>query len=237
MASPVYYEDFDESPGGWIGWTSNRSGPAQLERRDSSIVTRSPWWIDYNHAPPGGGYLHVLFALQTKPHFNLNAQMHELGGVNRFIEDKLPTDFTNARVTLRLRGEVNLRGAQLLLLAQARVGEHFVNHTLVRQPFKVTSHWSEQTVQLSPDPMQWKCLGARHDRADFYGVGPIESVLRDLNNNIIIVLHPLDVQPLDARVEEPHLLRAGEDYAVDTSKLPSGLIMIDSVRIEFAGGA
>jgi len=232
--SRTYTETFDETNGGWIGWASNAKGPAAVERKDSAIIVRSPWWIDYNHAPPGGGYLHVLFALQTKPHFKLDAEQRELGGVNRFMEGNFPTDFTNARVTLRLRGEVDLQGANLFFHAQARVGNVFVNQTLVAQPFKITREWSEQTVQLTPDPAQWRCLGARHDRGEFYGDGPIESVLRDLNNNIIFILYPLDVHPAAPGVSEPHLLRAGEDYPVDRSRLPSGYIMVDDIRIEFA---
>jgi hypothetical protein len=33
---------------------------------------------------------------------------------------------------------------------------------------------------------------------------------------------------------DPHLPYAGRDYAVDTSRLPSGYVMLDEVRIEFA---
>src|SRR3954454_3756809 len=99
-----YIETFDDDCGGWIGWTSNAAGPARLEHRDSAVISTGPWWVDYNHAPPGGGYLHLLFALQTRPHYKYDATMRQLAGPNRFIEEEFSTNFTDARVTLRLRG-------------------------------------------------------------------------------------------------------------------------------------
>ena len=35
-------------------------------------------------------------------------------------------------------------------------------------------------------------------------------------------------------VAGPHRLKAGEDYEVDRARLPSGPIMLDEVRIDFA---
>ena len=103
------------------------------------------------------------------------------------------------------------------------------------QPFAITEDWSEQTITLDPDPEQWKCMGSRHDRTDFYGWGDISDVLRDLNDDIIFVLHPLDVVPAEPIDGDPHRLKAGEDYQVDRSRLPAGYVMLDEVRIEFPG--
>ena len=230
----TYVERFDEDCGGWIGWISNAAGPARLGRRDSAVVSSSPWWIDYNHAPPGGGYLHLLFALQTRPHYKYDDTMRRLAGKNRFIEGGFATDFTDARVTLRLRGEVDLRGgAQLVFHAQAKVNERYVNQALVGRPYRITSDWSEQTIELTPDPALWQSLGARHDRADFYGHGDVRDVLADVNGNIILILFPLDVVPAKGHIAEPHCFKAGEDYEVDRARLPSGHVMLDEVRIEF----
>ncbi len=66
MMKPIYSESFQDGPGGWCGWISNAGGPKPLELRQHCAVSRSPWWIDYNHAPPGVGYLHLLYALLTK---------------------------------------------------------------------------------------------------------------------------------------------------------------------------
>lgn len=230
----TYIESFDDGPGGWIGWTSNAAGPKRLEIRDSCAIEHSPWWIDYNHAPPGGGYLHLPFALLTRPHSRDPDGYAHLAGPNRFIEKQFPTDFTNAKATLRLRGNVDLRGAQFLFHVQAKVGNVFVNHCLHAQPFHVTSDWSEQSVRLVPDPAQWTPLRSRHDRTDFYGDADISKVLRDVNNNIILVIYPLRIVPRRP-VAFPHQLRAGEDYEVDRSQLPDGFILLDEVRIEFNG--
>ncbi len=227
-----YVETFESGAGGWIGWHSNARGAQPLAIENGAAVSRGPWWIDYNHAPPGGGYLHLLFALPTR----LNAEQYEpIGGPNRFVRGGFPTDFANAKLTARLRGELEPQGAKLALLAQTKVGDIFVNYVLMGQPFAVTKAWSEQTITLTPHPEQWTCLGVRHDRTDFYGWGAIADVLRDLNNNIIFVLYPLDVVPAEPVEGDPHRLKAGEDYKVDRSRLPQGYVMLDQVQIAFSG--
>ena len=85
----------------------------------------------------------------------------------------------------------------------------------------------------APDNGQWTCLGSRHDRNETYGWGPIAPVLRDLNCDIIFVLFPLDVVPAEAVDGDPHLPRAGQDYRLNESRLPSGEVLLDEVRIRF----
>jgi len=227
-----YVETFDDGPGGWYGWISNAAGPKPLEIRDGCAVSHSPWWIDYNHAPPGAGYLHLLYMLNTsgKP----GEHQREVEGQNRFVNGGFTTDFTNARVTLRLKGEVELNGAELVLLCQSVQGGICSGWLLTGQPFSITSEWSQQTVVAVPNPAQWTCLGSRHDRADFYGELPLETVLRDVNTDILLVLHPLDIQPMGPIAGDPHRLRPEKDYPVWRSRLPEGYVLLDEVRIEFS---
>ncbi len=229
----TYIENFDRGPGGWMGWKSNAEGALALEVLNGELVTRSPWWIDYNHAPPGGGYMNLLYCLHTTAHAYRHPQERQCGGPNHFVDGGFSTDFTGARVTLRLRGEISLCGAQLVLLAQAVVGEVSVNSVLTGQPIGVTEELSEQTITLDPDPEQWLCMGSRHDRTETYGWGEIGDVLGDLNVDIIFVLFPLEVVPLEKLKDDLHRLRAGEEYIADPSLLPSGHVMLDEVRIEF----
>lgn len=227
-----YSETFDNGPGGWYGWISNSAGPKPLEIRDGAALSRSPWWIDYNHAPPGVGYLHLLYMLNTggKP----GEHQREVQGENQFTAGGYATDFTNARMTLRLRGELEARGAQLLLLCQAVQGGICSGWLLTGQPFSVTPGWSEQTVTLAPDPAQWTCLGSRHDRADFYGEIALDTILGDVNTDILLVLHPLEIAPMGPIDGDPHRLRPEKDYPVWRSRLPEGYVWLDSVTIEFA---
>jgi len=234
MEREIYVETFDSGSGGWLGWISNEEGAKQLEINAGIAISRSPWWIDYNHAPPGEGYLHILFCLHTKHGSDFPESYKQLGGPNRFVEGLYPTDFTNAKLTARLKGECELKGAKVVLIAQAKVGKVFINHVLTGQPFEVTSDWSEQTVTLVPDARQWKCLGSRRDRTTSYGWGEIADVLRDVNADIIFTLHPLEIVPRERIEGDVHQLRAGKDYLVDQSCLPKGCIMLDEVRIEFA---
>lgn len=229
----TYVETFDHGPGGWFGWVSNAVGAKTLEVRDGSIVSRSPWWIDYNHAPPGAGYLNLVAMLLTRGPFGEHHR--EVAGENRFVNGGFGPDFTNARITLRLKGELHANGAEFCLLVQSIQEGICSGWMLTGQPFRVTPEWSEQTVVAVPDASQWTSLGSRHDRRDFYGTIELPRVLANVNTNILLVLFPLDVVPMGPLDGDPHFLRPEKDYPVWRSRLPEGYVLIDEVRIEFAG--
>jgi hypothetical protein len=241
---PPYIETFDDGPSGWISWLGPMH-PARPEVRGGALISASPWGVDANHAPPGAGYLHLLFILHTAypPGFTgIYKDVVDTCGTNRFVSSGCSRDLRHAKLTARLKGEVNLRGAQLVLHAQANTARnkqgqpdwehpHVVNQVLTAQPFRITPDWSEQTITLAPDPKQWTQLGSRHDET--YCAGPIEDVLRDLNYDIIFLMFPLDVRPLKPIRGDPHRLRAGVDYEIDRARLPEGYVMLDEVRIEY----
>ncbi|MXY93043.1 MAG: hypothetical protein F4047_05150 [Caldilineaceae bacterium SB0670_bin_27] len=232
MGSITYRETFEVGAGGWIAWLGpGQPAPAVIE--EEALVTRSPWGIDSNHAPPGGGYLHLLFILYTAHQDSPGDSYAPLLGGNRFIDGGYPRDFRNARLTLRLKGNVDLQGAELRLHCQSRVGDKAINFVLTSQSFEVTPEWSEQTITLTPDPEQWLCLGARHDLHEVYDWGDIDSVLRDVNIDIILLLHPLKIVPLSPQQGGPHARRAEVDYEVDRGYLPTGEIRLGEVQIDF----
>jgi hypothetical protein len=224
--STPYVEDFDEGPGGWLGW--GEQGGFLPEIRDSALVSRSPWWVDANHAPPGAGYLHLLAALHTHYRF-----VPAIARPHRFVEDGYSRDFTDARLTLRMRGEVDRRGAQLLLLVQADVPGTRTNFALTGQPIPIARDWQETTLTLAPDPDQCLCLGSHRDHTDLYGEGDIADVLRDVNCDIILVLFPLTIVPRTP-VGDVDALRPYRDYEPDPRLLPSGDVWLDSIRLEYA---
>ncbi len=234
----TFRETFDHGPCGWIGWEAP-VGPTPIEIRDSAAISRSPWWIDCNHAPPDAGYLHILFALHTYHGPKFPETIKKAGGPNPYVAGGFPTNLTNARVTVRLKGEVKLRGAQMCFHVQGNLSQdpskpNSVNQVLTAQPFQITRDWSEQTVQLVPDQRQWTDLGTRLDRVGFYGGGGIDQLLRNVNGDFIFVLFPLDVKPLVPVAGNMHAKWwDGRDGAVDVSRLPEGHVMLDEVRIEF----
>ncbi len=228
----TYFESFEKDAGGWWGFAGNQLGLKPLEKKENSVITRSPWWIDYNHAPPGAGYIHMLACLNT--HGFQTELLMETGGNNRFIEEAFPTDFTNAKITLRSRGELLNNGAEMVLLVQSHVEELISGWMFTENPFQVTEDFTSQSITLSPDPELWTCLGARHDRTKMYGEKPLSDVLSNVNVNIMLVLFPLDIQPMGEIAGDPHQLRAEKDYPVWRSQLPEGYIEIDEVKIEFS---
>jgi hypothetical protein len=175
--------------------------------------------------------MHLLYMLLTAG--VAGEHQRETAGPNRYIADGFGTDFTDARITLRLKGELLARGSQLHLLCQGVHDGVCTGWILTVQSFEVTSDWSEQTVECTPDERQWTCLGSRHDRADFYGRTPLATVLGDVNTDILFVLYPLDVAPMGSLDGDPHVLRPEQDYPVWRSRLPEGYVILDEVRIEF----
>lgn len=228
-----YVEDFRDGPGGWYGFQGNFAGPMQLEYKDQSIRSYGPWWIDYNHAPPeGAGYLSLLCGIMTRG--PLNEALNESGGFNHFIDQNYSTDFTNAEFKVRLRGELVLNGAQLVLLVQSQQKGICSGWMLTGQPIEIEKEWTEQTLKLTPDASQWTSLGTRPDRADMYGELPIEDVISNVNVNMYLVLFPLDVRPKGDQDRDLSELRAGRDYRVWQAHLPDGYIVVDSVNLQFA---
>lgn len=230
----TYVENFENGTSGWLGIKHNgNDGAKSLEVQDGALVSKSPWWVDYNHAPPGPGYINLLFILHTKHGPNFPELYKQLAGANRFVEGGFPTNFTNARITARLKGEVDQQGAELVILTVSKVGDKYLCHMLTGQPMQITPDWSEQSVTLVPDDAQWTALGSRHDRMEKYDWGPIAPVLEDLNCDIMFVLFPINAQPAEPLDADPHFLKAGEDYPLNTALLPSGYVMMDEVRFEF----
>ena len=66
-----------------------------------------------------------------------------------------------------------------------------------------------------------------------YGWGDIESVLRDVDIDIIILLQPLQIVSLSPLSGGPHVRRVEVDNEVDRAILPTGEICLEEVRIEF----
>ncbi len=234
VSQTEYIETFEDGPGGWYAWISNFGGPRPLQFGNGTVTARSPWWIDYNHAPPGAGYLHMLASLATSG--PQPEAIREAGGANGFIASGYPVDFTGAQVTVRLKGELLKRDAEPVLLVQGMVEGICSGWLLTGRPLEVTEQWAEQTLTLVPDPAQWTPLGSRHDRGDTYGVKPLDRVLRNVDVNVMLVMFPLDVVPMGPLDGDPHILRAGHDYPVWRSRLPEGYVVLDEVRIQFAGG-
>ena len=226
-----YRETFDDGPGGWFGFISNSLGPKPLEWQPGSVTSRSPWWIDYNHAPPGAGYMHMVFSLSTRgPE---TESIKDAGGPSRFVAGGFPTNFCDAKLTVRTRGELLIRGANLVLLVQGNVEGIISGWVCTGRPLRVEKEWTEQSILLAPDAEDWTALGTRHDRGDMYGMKPLEKVLSNVDVNIMLILFPLQVSVMGPIDGDPHLLRPERDYPVWRHKLPEGYVTLDEIQIDF----
>ncbi len=228
-----YVEEFDDGPGGWMRVANNFDPPAALPIRNGAVRCQGPWWVDYNHAPPGGGYLQLLMAMVT--HGPTTEAVREVAGRNRFTAGRYPTDFTNARITLRTRGELEAAGTKLSLLIQGSVDGITSGWVLSGDTFAVNSDWTETTVTAKPEASLWTSIGSRHDRTDTYGEKPLLQVLGNVNVNIHIIMFPVKPRPMGEIGGDPHILRAGRDYPIWPSSIAQGYVEIDRVQIDFAG--
>jgi hypothetical protein len=229
----AYVETFDNGPGGWY---ADRN--SALPVFDGAAHCFSPWWTDANHAPPGAGYLHIVMWQYTdKKHYQADTDYTRKlpYRYSRFAEQGWSKNLTNAKLTVRLRGHGDFKESQLVFHVQAKTDKTTANYSLTGQPFQISQEWRDQTVTLTPDPKQWTCLGARHDMQDVYGCDDIANVLADVNLDIIFLLFPIKVVPVCGNVTGKDIdrLRAVVDYPIDQHYLPNGLIMFDSVRIEY----
>jgi hypothetical protein len=227
----IYRETFDDGPAGWWGWGGNHIGLQTIPHRDSYLETISPWWIDYNHAPPGAGYLHMLFCLTTKG--PLGEQIQEAAGPNRFVQGGFSRNFENAEIRVRVRGEMKMRGANVVLLIQAGNEGVTAPWALTSQPIIVEPEWREQTLCLRPNESEWTCLKGRHDRQDYYAERPLETCLRDVNVNLMLIAFPLDIVPMGDPGGDIHALRPERDYPVWRSNLPEGRLQLDQFEIHY----
>src|SRR5262249_10153589 len=109
--------------------------------------------------------------------------------------------------------------------AQDGVGTGWI-HT--GQTLDVQADYSEQSIPLSPDESLWTCLGARHDRQDYYGRTPLNRILADVNVNLYLVLFPVKPRPLGPLAGDPHRLRPGKDYPVWPSSIAQGYLAVDT---------
>lgn len=227
----TYLEEFDDGAGGWIKVVDNWHVPAPLPVKSGAIWCYSPWWVDYNHAPPGGGYLQLLMCLNTRGPVGEVAR--EVGGTNRFVADNFPTDFTHATVKVRAKGELELAGTNVHLLIQGTQDGICSGWVLSAQPVRIEKDYTETTLKLDPDPRQWSSLGSRHDRRETYGAKPLEKVLANVNVNIYFLMFPVKPRPMGPIQGDPHILRAGRDYPIWPSSIAQGYVAFDRVQIDF----
>jgi hypothetical protein len=226
-----YTEEFDQGPGGWIKVVDNWHVPASLPVHDSALWCYGPWWVDYNHAPPGGGYLQLLACLNTRGPTGEVAR--EIGGINRFAADNFPTNFTNAKISVRIRGELEPAGSCAYLLVQGMQDGLCSGWVLTGQPISVKKEYSETTLIAVPDERKWTCLGSRHDRRESYGAKPLARILSNVDVNIYFVFFGLNPRPVGPIHGDPHLLRAGHDYPIWPSSIVQGYVAIDRIQIDF----
>ena len=105
---------------------------------------------------------------------------------------------------------------------------------LAARPLTCGGTPTHQWLNARLDADQWTSLDSRHDRTECYGTRPLETVLSDVNTNILLVLFPLDIAPMGPLDGDPHRLRPDVDYPIWRHRLPEGYVAMDEARISFS---
>ncbi len=90
--------------------------------------------------------MHMLACLST--YGPETEAIKEAGGPSRFIAGGYPTDFVNARMTVRLKGELLKRNAELVMLVQGGVDGICSGWLLTGQPIQVSEQWTDRYANL-----------------------------------------------------------------------------------------
>ena len=228
----IYHETFDNGPGGWFRVVDNVQPVAALPIREGAIWSWGPWWIDYNHAPPGAGYLQLLICLATRGPFG--EHQLEVGGANRFVEAQFPLDFRGASLTVRLKGELEPAHTPVCVLVQGSHNGKVSGWVLTGRPLTVSHDFTDQMVELTPDQSLWTCLGVRRGREEMYGFVPLDTILGNVNVNLYLVVFPVHPLPMGPLSGDPHQLRAGRDYPLWPSSIAQGYVAVDTIQVEFS---
>lgn len=93
--------------------------------------------------------MHLPFCMVTVGPYG--EMLKVAGGRNHFVEGGFSANLTNARFSVRIKGELEKRGSELCLLVQARHDKVLANWTMSRHPIAVTREWSVQTVTITAD--------------------------------------------------------------------------------------
>jgi hypothetical protein len=205
---PVYGETFSEGPGGWhtyltdlhpdsippqafgcwLSWNARYACMAQLFWNDDRAASRSPWWVDPNHAPPGAGYLQLVAFVYLNGYF---------GGL-----PDAALDLSATRLRARVRVDsLATNGGHLHFWFQA-VGPGpgtYVNYVLTRFPLEQAVAWGEWAIldiPLDPTSDAWTCLGAADEYAERYKCVPVSTPSAQWTSTLVssssqlISMHP-----------------------------------------------
>ena len=85
--------------------------------------------------------------------------IREAAGENRFVKAGYPTDFTNARITLRLRGELEAAGTKFSVLIQGSMDGLVSGWVLTGQTFEVTTGVPQAMASRGGRPKPSYCEG------------------------------------------------------------------------------
>lgn len=197
----LYSEDFSRGSRGWHYYAKSPFNnilscihsvppdgcviPCRWE--NGFIESRSPWWIDYNHKPPGAGLLNVLFVIWLDSYY---------GGLRQ-----KSLDLRDARLHCRVMiAEANLKGNHVYFWFQTFNSEEnkYHNYVLTKRPLdvsKAASSWRDVTIPINTDGADWTCLGSSQERSDKYACGSIEMDLQNVNANLGFI--QMQVDPYD----------------------------------------
>lgn len=205
---PVYVAEFAAGPAGWqtvqtllpvgqvppdalecwTSWLELQACIVPAPVRAGALFLQSPWWLDENHAPPGGA-----------GHLSLVAWVYV-----RDIESRAPPaqlDLRGARLKAQMRAaQLDLKEGQMVFWFQTSMpGGRFANFAYTGVPLHLQllepDEFNVIDIELTADPALWTCLGAHESRVDTYGCMPLEEALGCVDIAFGMIVFPVGASP------------------------------------------
>ncbi|HEV8444783.1 MAG TPA: hypothetical protein VGQ27_14965 [Steroidobacteraceae bacterium] len=207
----LYRHDFADGSGGWrtvhtlvspdqlpvdssncfISWLGLYACTLDVPVEGGRSVLQSPWWLDPNHAKPGGyGHLNLLTWVY-------------LNGMPGSSTEGMPSiDLRDVTLRVSMRAQAfNPAGGRLVFWFQTKMPDgRFANFAYTSSPLDAVlppdgSELSQFNIKLVADPAAWTCLGAAVDRSDFYGCMDVVNAMSAVKDDFGFIIIPVSDSP------------------------------------------
>jgi len=198
------------------------------------LYSTGPWWVDGNHAPPGYGYLSLVFLCLLRPDKLQNMS---------FDPHLCYPNMREMNIRGKIRGHsADLKGADLLFWFQcySEKTEKNINYALIGKPLnekllngKINDFELNVDVENTED---WVCLGSCAEKSHLYGELDLNNLDAAKPLNMGFILTPMDVKPVwpdECDLSSPMNLTTESLWPIDTHSLPTGTIAIYDLEIEY----
>ena len=166
----------------WQSWQGKFACTSFVPIRDGEVILNSPWWLDNNHAPPGAGYLNLLFYNYIDTIFSGNKKSLNL-------EDRT--------LYLKLRSSnLDLKQSKIFFWFQTKaINGKYINFVYTKVPIHLDEKMKTLEIKFTSNASDWICLGSNERRKDTYDCIDLKDAISDVNIDFGLIIFPTSNDP------------------------------------------